>query len=126
MISSVVMVLAVGSVAGIITTILFFSLFFPWMRNLQHQIDHLQETLLYAENRNIPQPKPVPPQLMDRTTPPLEEQVEIIAQFQVKRSGETISIVESGGHRYVRMDSEIPRREREQLLRYLKNEGFVD
>jgi hypothetical protein len=50
---------------------------------------------------------------------------ELVAQFKVNRGKQVLSLMEADGRRFIRVDGELTRREREKLIRYLKSEGFM-
>jgi hypothetical protein len=50
---------------------------------------------------------------------------ELVAQFKVNRGRQVLSLMEADGRRFIHVDGELTRREREKLIRYLKSEGFM-
>jgi hypothetical protein len=50
---------------------------------------------------------------------------ELVAQFKVNQGRQVLSLMEADGRRFIHVDGEITRREREKLIRYLKSEGFM-
>jgi hypothetical protein len=50
---------------------------------------------------------------------------ELVAQFKVNRGRQVLSVLEADGRRFIHVEGELSRREREKLIRYLKSEGFM-
>jgi hypothetical protein len=113
---------AVIGASALTTLTVFIALIFPWLHSIHRQIGHIQELLLYRD-RDAEQPAVGIPELTNRDE---DEGATPVAQFQLKASGRTISVVESGGKRFMKIDGLVTRRERDQLIRYLRSEGFLD
>jgi hypothetical protein len=50
---------------------------------------------------------------------------ELVAQFKVNRGRQVLSVLEADGRRFIHVEGELSRQQREKLLRYLKSEGFM-
>src|SRR5262249_27955063 len=100
----------------------FIALIFPWLRSIQRQVEHIQELLLYPEMDNEHATVGLPGMPNSGEADPAHP----VAQFQLRASGHNISVVESGGKRFMKIDGQVTRRERDQLIRYLRSEGFLD
>lgn len=50
---------------------------------------------------------------------------ELVAQFKVNHGKQVVSVLESEGKRFIHVDGELSTRERANMVRYLKLEGFM-
>lgn len=113
--------MAVVGASALTTLTVFIALIFPWLRSIHRQIEHIQELLLYPDMENEHAPVG-----LRELAGPGDSDAHPVAQFQLKASGRTISVVESGGKRFMKIDGQVSRKERDQLIRYLRSEGFLD
>ncbi|MEM1057959.1 MAG: hypothetical protein AAGK14_01815 [Verrucomicrobiota bacterium] len=98
----------------------FFLLWVIWLRQFQKRIERLGESLQGGQAS--------PVWRVNASPRPAEEEAEggeLLATFKLSNSNHTVSILEEDGKRVVRVDGELTDEERDQMLRYLKNEGFL-
>ena len=50
---------------------------------------------------------------------------ELVAQFKINKGKQVVSVLESEGKRFIHVDGEISSREKANMVRYLKLEGFM-
>jgi len=111
---------AVVIVTALTSATVFFLLWLFWLRQFQRRIERLGERLHPNGQNGL--------QVRKQKLKPAEhepEEGELVATFKLSNSEHTVSIIEENGKRYLRVDGELSDQERDQMLRYLKSEGFL-
>lgn len=91
-----------------------------WLRHVQNQLTRIQR-MMYDQ----PIRKPVENKATFVANT-VAKKPELVAQFKVKDGQQTVSVLESDGKRFLRVDGDLSWKQRLKMLRYLKAEGFMD
>jgi len=113
---TLVFLVAVVGLTALTSGGVFLLLWLLWLRRLQRNVDRFQSSVLHRLGDHSSAAEPM--SAMD------EE--EVVAQLKVAEGSKTVCVMERDGRRYLRVDGELTRRERDQVMRYLKSEGFMD
>ncbi|PTY01704.1 hypothetical protein DB346_11790 [Verrucomicrobia bacterium LW23] len=108
---SVSVLIAVVGITAITSFAVFFLVWWLWLRKLHLSAENWQERD-FDESLDMP---------ADHFA-----NAELVHQLRVGANGRTISVLESDGKRFVRVNGELSRKERAQMMRYLKAEGYMD
>ncbi|PAW79975.1 MAG: hypothetical protein B9S32_01205 [Verrucomicrobia bacterium Tous-C9LFEB] len=118
---SLLMAAVLGALAS---SVIFATLWVAWLRRMQKQLKQI-ERLMY--NKPIPPARPTPMESAAAfASNVMTKKPELVAQFKVKDGQQTVSVMESDGKRFLRVDGDLSWKQRLQMLRYLKSEGFMD
>jgi hypothetical protein len=114
--------LLAAMVGALISAVIFASLWVCWMKRVQGQLKRLQR-LMYD--------RPIEPVRRANENAAVYaanvyKKPELVAQFKVKDGEQTVSVLESEGKRFLRVNGELTWKERLKMLRYLKAEGFME
>lgn len=91
---------------------LFCLFWLTWLRPTHRRMEELHRVLIEA--------------LTDPASERQTEGSELVARFRVAEGAKTVSIMEREGRRFLEVDGDLSNEERDQLLRYLRNEGFIE
>ncbi|HSI82309.1 MAG: hypothetical protein ACAI35_16165 [Candidatus Methylacidiphilales bacterium] len=109
---SVSVLIAVVGLTAIASLGVFFLIWWLWLRKLHQVSESWQDREFDESSLDIP---------TDHFA-----NAELVHQIRVRTNGRTISVLESDGKRFIRVDGELSRKERAQMMRYLKAEGYMD
>lgn len=117
--------LLMAAVLGaLISAVIFASLWVCWLRHMQKQLKQIQRLM---HNQPIPPARSIPVENATHFAKNvLSQKPELVAQFKVKDGMQTVSVLQSEGKRFLRVDGDLSWKQRLQMLRYLKAEGFMD
>lgn len=120
--------LMAATLGALVSAVVFASLWVCWLRHMQGQLKRIQRLM---HNQPIPPARPQPAAAAATATANfpghmLTKKPEVVAQFKVKDGQQTVSVLESDGKRFLRVDGDLSWKQRLQMLRYLKAEGFMD
>ena len=118
---SLLMAAVLGALAS---AVIFASLWVAWLQRMQKQLKQI-ERLMY--NKPVAPARPAPVEnVANFASNVMTKKPELVAQFKVKDGQQTVSVMESDGKRFLRVDGDLSWKQRLQMLRYLKSEGFMD
>lgn len=109
---------AIAAVTALTSTGVFVLLWWFWLRRFERRLHRLGEQLASPPSDSSGKKHKLKP-----ATEP--ENGELVATFKLSTSDHTVSIIEEDGKRFLRVDGKLTEQEREQMLRYLKSEGFL-
>lgn len=117
--------LLLAAVIGALSSaVVFASLWLCWLRHMQKQLVRIQRMMC---NQPIPPVRQAPVESpANFSAHMMAKKPELVAQFKVKDGQHTVSVMESDGKRFLRVDGDLSWKQRLQMLRYLKSEGFMD
>lgn len=109
----------VVSATALTSVSVFVLLWWCWLRRVEQRVErlglHLRDPTSAETSHKTLKLKPA-------SEP---ENGELLATFKLSASEHTVSIIEEDGKRFLRVDGKLTDQEREQMLRYLKSEGFL-
>lgn len=116
--ASYIPVMLAGALSSAVVIV---SAWFFWLRHMEKQLSRLE----YLLDR-----MPAQGTLLNASpnSPATGAPTELVAQFKVSdgQQEQTVTVLESDGKRFFRVDGELSRSQRAQMLRYLQSEGFMD
>ncbi len=113
-------ILMLASCAGV-AIVAIIALVLPWLKSLQRQIAHLREMVLLSRLHDLTALQNLHSHLLENKGP-----ANAVPLVQLTAIGKNVSVMESEGKRFLKVEGEISDHERHRLVQYLQSEGFLD